>query len=311
MEPLTRSRLVGRGDLEKGIENLRSDSPTCDIEAQNLIFSFAATHCLVIKSVDITNAYFQGEEQDRLMILRQPPGGILGLHPNTRMLARVPIYGTKDAGRKFWKKLRRVFVDAGFRENRIFKALYAFTNAQGKLVCLLGTHVDDILWANFPEVDHIIAGVLSKFQCGDPEMNKFRYCGKEVVQYEDFSIVVTCRATTDKLKPIRVESGRKASDPLNDSEKTQMKSVAGSLQWISRQARPELSYRTSKIQQLASSGTVSDIKYANKVVRYAMSTADRGLTFKPGMVDWDAMCSVVITDASHTNEVAADSAPKG
>ena len=59
LEPNTRSRLVGRGDLEKGIENLRSDSPTCAIEAQNLIFSFAASNCLVIKSVDITNAYFQ------------------------------------------------------------------------------------------------------------------------------------------------------------------------------------------------------------------------------------------------------------
>ena len=135
---------------------------------------------------------------------------------------------------------------------------------------------------NFPEVDHIINSVLAKFQCGDPEMKNFRYCGKEVVQYEDFTIIVTCRATTDKLKPIRVESGRKAADPLNESEITQMKSVAGSLQWISRQARPELSYRTSKIQQMAANGTVADIKYANKVVRYARSTADRGLTFKPG-----------------------------
>ena len=107
------------------------------------------------------------------------------------MLARVPIYGTKDAGRKFWKKLRRTFVDAGFRENRIYKALYSITNKDGKVVCLLGTHVDDILWANFPEVDHIITSVLAKFQCGDPEMKNFRYCGKEVVQYEDFTIDVT------------------------------------------------------------------------------------------------------------------------
>ena len=38
LPPIYKSRLVGRGDLEKGIENIRSDSPTCDIEAQNLIF---------------------------------------------------------------------------------------------------------------------------------------------------------------------------------------------------------------------------------------------------------------------------------
>jgi len=57
-----KARLVARGDLEKGTENIRSDSPTCDVEAQNLIFSFAASNRIKIKSVDISNAYFQGEQ---------------------------------------------------------------------------------------------------------------------------------------------------------------------------------------------------------------------------------------------------------
>ena len=83
----------------------RSDSPTCDIEAQNLIFSFAASRMFKIKSIDITNAYFQGEEQDRLMLFKQPAGGLPGLPAEARFLARVPVYGTKDAGRKLWKKL--------------------------------------------------------------------------------------------------------------------------------------------------------------------------------------------------------------
>ena len=58
VEPNTCSRLVGRGDLEKGVENLRSDSPTCDIEAQNMIFSFAATYLLVISlSISLTPTF--------------------------------------------------------------------------------------------------------------------------------------------------------------------------------------------------------------------------------------------------------------
>ena len=47
-----KSRLVVRGGLEKGTENLRSDSPTCDTEAQNLIFSYAASHKLKMRSID-------------------------------------------------------------------------------------------------------------------------------------------------------------------------------------------------------------------------------------------------------------------
>ncbi len=37
LPPIYKSRLVARGDLEKA--DVRSDSPTADVEAQNLVFS--------------------------------------------------------------------------------------------------------------------------------------------------------------------------------------------------------------------------------------------------------------------------------
>ena len=36
------------------------------------------------------------------------------------MLARVPIYGAHDSGRKFWKKLRTELTNEGIKENAIF-----------------------------------------------------------------------------------------------------------------------------------------------------------------------------------------------
>ena len=97
-----KSRLVGRGDLEKQ-EQIRSDSPTCDVEGVNMIFSFAASNKLKIRSADITNAYFQREKLTRTLIFKQPPGGLPGVPEGECLLAKVPIYGTKDAGRGFWK----------------------------------------------------------------------------------------------------------------------------------------------------------------------------------------------------------------
>ena len=38
------------------------------------------------------------------------------------ILARVPIYGTEYAGRKFWHTFRKVIIDNEFRENRIAQA---------------------------------------------------------------------------------------------------------------------------------------------------------------------------------------------
>ena len=55
---------------------------------------------------DIQNAYLQGLEVDRLILYRIPKGGIPGedVPDGTVIAARVPIYGTEDAGRGFWLK---------------------------------------------------------------------------------------------------------------------------------------------------------------------------------------------------------------
>ena len=91
-------------------------------------------------------------------------------------------------------------------------------------------------------------------------------------------------------------------DPLTDADRTQLKSVAGSLSWVSRQCRPDLAYRVSRIQSSASKGTVSDLKEANKTVECALRTHDVGLTFKCNVLDWDKLTCLVVTDASHANE---------
>ena len=68
----------------------------------------------MIGSADITNAYFQGEELDRVLILKQPKGGLPGEPPDRRFLARVPVYGTHDGGCKFWKRLKTSATQFGF-----------------------------------------------------------------------------------------------------------------------------------------------------------------------------------------------------
>ena len=50
--------------------------------------------------------------------MRQPPGGVpdVDVSADTMFVARVPIYGTCDAGRGFWKKLRHHILSTGLKE---------------------------------------------------------------------------------------------------------------------------------------------------------------------------------------------------
>ena len=103
-----------------------------------------------VKAGDIKNAYFQGMKLARILLMRQPRGGIPdheikfygGNHEdNDYLLAQVPIYGTTDAGRAFWKKLRATLDISGCKENMILHALYAYTR-NNEIMVMTSGHVD-------------------------------------------------------------------------------------------------------------------------------------------------------------------------
>ena len=98
---------MGCGNYEE-TDGLRTDSPAGDVDAHNVIFSWRAAHHVRIKSADISNAYLQGKEVDRIILYKIPKGGIpeRDIPEGTVLAARVSIYGTQDAGRGFWLKLR-------------------------------------------------------------------------------------------------------------------------------------------------------------------------------------------------------------
>ena len=151
------------------------------------------------------------------------------------LLAQVPIYGTRDAGRGLWRKIRRILISHGFRENFIMNALYSF-EVDGEVKCLMATHVDDVLWACDPEYQHIIDKVQEELIFGSKDERKFRFCGMEVEQHDDFSITCTCEKTSVKLDPIRLSKSRskQVDAACTDEEREQLMSVVGSLMWICR-----------------------------------------------------------------------------
>ncbi len=277
--PEHKSRLVGRGDLDTFEE--RSDSPTIDAEGENLIYSFAASNRLRIKMGDLQNGYFQGKKLTRPIILKQLKGGIPDPEygPEDYMMAQVPIYGFKAAGRGLWKQMRDMFVGAGLKENFVMKALYSYTDDKGKILAMLGSHVDDCVYANEPEAEHIIQKAKEAFQWGKEEAGSFRFNGKEIHQHEDFSISKTCKDNTLKLQQIFIDAKvngktRRNQDSATEGEKAQLKSVNGGLSWIARQCRPTLDYRVSKLKKREKDAKVADLKECNQLGHYAQEHAE-------------------------------------
>ena len=60
------------------------------------------------------------------------------------MLALVPIYGTRDAGRGLWRRIRTVLLSIGMKENFVYWALYPYS-VIGIVMIWMATHVDDVI----------------------------------------------------------------------------------------------------------------------------------------------------------------------
>ena len=233
---LLKSRLVGCGNFED-TQGLRTDSPTADVDAHNLVFSWCACNRVKIRKADIQAAYLQGKPVDRIILYQIPKGGIpeCDIPDGTVIAARVPIYGTKEAGRGFWLKLKEVAENHGFKLNRILPTLFSLRDNENKMIGIMTSNVDDLLYGCHEEAEPIVEKMMEEFTVGETAEKDFRFCGKEVAQRDDYSIDVTAKDNTEKLRPISISDERKASSLCDAGEKTCLRSVVAALAWIARQ----------------------------------------------------------------------------
>ena len=101
-----------------------------------------------------TDVKLKNMKLTRIMLMRQPRGGLPDdniIYDSTDhsnddyLLAQVPIYGTGDAGRGWWKKLKTVITNTGMKQNRFLPAMYHLT-IDGEPQVMMTTRVDDLLW---------------------------------------------------------------------------------------------------------------------------------------------------------------------
>ena len=301
-EPFYKSRLVSCGNYETAAEGIRSDSPTADGELHHVVAAWASCHQAQLHSADVANAYFQARPLDRILLMRQPRGGLPNVDPEALLLIRVPVYGLTDSGRGFWLKLNDEAIEAGMQPSLIYPAFY-FKLHENKCVAVLTTHVDDLLYAFLPEGKEATEKLLSKFELGASEQSTFRYCGKQFTQTEDGTITIDVADNTRRIPKIKIQEGRRLNEKLKDEDITRLRSAIGSLSWITRQGRPDLAYRVSRLQTSDKHATVGTLHEANKVIDLAhkdMTSAK--YRFPARHLNWEDIGVITVTDASFSNE---------
>ena len=111
------------------------------------------------------------------------------------------------------------------------------------------------------------------------------YCGKElrVVDKDGERVIELAQKGFVEgrldLIPISKERAEMVEEAATEEERTDFRSVLGSLQWLATQTRADISYHVNQLQKRVNKLQVRDLLVANKVVRL-VKKHDLSVTFK-------------------------------
>ena len=296
---ILKSRLVVRGDLEDSSQ-MRTDSPTCSQTMISMVAILSACRDTTLWAGDISAAFLQGSKMGRILALKMPKGGIPGEPDGRYYVVTSTVYGTKDAPRGWFKNLHQSLVHEGFQAVPHEVAAYKLLEEDGSLAGLVISHVDDLMWTGGKTIEGKMKNICERYQFGKIESDRFRYCGRDIVKDEK-KISITCSSLIDRVRPIflNAEQRKNRTQRVSDHIKGQLRSVIGSLAWLGRVCRPDLSHAISRLQSCVHQATYEDVIFANQIINLARRTKDEGISYPIGAFKFEEAMIVAIQDASH------------
>ena len=296
-----KSRLVAQG-CQEDQQSIRSDSPTASLLSFNFVCAVAVLKGWTITACDASTAYLQSQGISRLLILRPPRPPPPGLSPHDLLRAKGSIYGTRDAGRSWWRKLYRTLRKYQWKMSSIEPALFFFANSRGDLEGILLTHVDDLYSAGEGEDYHGTLKELEKELHLKIKHESFRFCGKNIVQKEG-GIEVDQYDAIEGIDYMLLETERRKvpGSPLTEAEKSAFRGLIGQMGWVTRQSRPDLMVNVSMASQSMGNPTVRDVINLNKAVKLLKDTSEAKWCFRPSKLKIENCVVFCFADSSFAN----------
>ena len=207
-----------------------------------LILQICASHDgWFLFNSDITGAFLQGDQslasRKEPLYLRQPREGLPGLQPGQLLLVVRGIFGLANSPRLFWRHLRDTLLTMGFVQSRLDRAVFMYYR-QGRLILVLGAHVDDLIGTGKPtEADAILEELKKTFDFGswaDSRQNEvLEYGGKQITK-ENGVVKLTQKKFIQASSTTKIPKWRASTPnaPLLPQEHTELRSLGGCLHWL-------------------------------------------------------------------------------
>ena len=148
---------------------------------------------------------------------------------------------------------------------------------------------------------NVIEKLRKTFDISHEHDSAFKYVGIELVQCDDFSIIVCQKKYIDCISPIEIENARRSEkdEELTSDERRKFRGIVGQLSWVAGMSRPDVAFAVCQLSTRLHKATVKDMVRANKVAKYLKGN-DLDIII-PSMGAIESMKLISFSDASYAN----------
>ena len=305
-----RSRLNARGYEQVGGTHFIPDSIAAPVTNPNTVRILLVLWCMnpdwIAVLIDVEGAFLQGQFKDGEELYMEVPEGFESYYPSGVVLKlNVPIYGTKQAAKCFYKKLVQVLKLATYERSMADPCLY-FKWVDGRL-CVMVSWVDDLIAMGCPrDVERMQRDLENKFTCkregvmteyvgskldmtrGPNGLGRVKFTQPVMVKklgevYDELPKGRAMRTPAVAGQVLRQGDG---SGAIVGRDVTKYRSATAMCMFMMQWSRPEIFNATRGLARQMSQPRLSHETALKGLIKYVINTENRGLVLAPDS-HWD------------------------
>lgn len=316
-------RIVALGHCDPDLGKITRSSPTPGRTTEHVMYALAVAgmnrelgrtsskwKCWL---GDAATAFLQGRQPDDErglpLYMARPKDPLIDMTPfwKTELYQVLGnIYGLPNAPHLWCQEVINRLLGINYKQHDFDKMMFCKYDANGDLQSAVMCYVDDFFGIHRSDYeiqelhDLFKWGELRYFQPGVPQTFK----GKELCFAESkagrFTLNITLSKFLETVDPYVLPKGRmQKPEKLTESEQREFRSIAGCLQWLGSQARPDLCPAIS-LSNHGQNTTIYDLKTLAETLQYAKDTSEYGFIVQDVPVNENSVI-LTYTDASWGN----------
>ena len=286
-----KARIVARGFTQvQGEDYDETFAPVTQLVTVRMVIALCLHFNIYPRHLDVRTAFLNAK-LTHVVYLKLPTGITIGGKRYGRLLKS--LYGLKQASHD-WHQLQEQFIlnhDNRFKRSSVDPCLYVIID--GPFIAIVSTHVDDYVvgttdenwYASFVDafakrfnvkelgiLDHLLQMSVSWSENGS----------KVTLSQKRFITELAAKHGLTDCKPVQtpMEAGLKLEPAESVDFSLPFRSLVGALLWLARGTRPDIYFAVIYLSRYSNCYDTQHFIAAKRILRYAISTVDRCLTYK-------------------------------